>query len=488
MKKFISAVSAAALLISSIPAMNTVSQVSAEDDTIKIMCIGDSITDGYTSDYVGSYRKFIYHNLKEMGYNIDMVGSKDGGWTPTYTDETTGETWEFDNENTGYSGYSILSYSGRSGIYETLQSTDCLAQTQPDIVTLQIGTNDVIDNHDIDTAGERLEVLVDYILDNIPQDATLFISPIPPLDPNRSEVYNWFGNYRHSADWSEQYDDDRAAMEVEIALMQYNTQVMALAAKKRQEGKNVVFSEAAFEVTDVKTQLFDGVHPNNTGYKAMGDKWAATIDEHLKGSSPVESTTTTTATSTTTTETITTTTTSTTTATTSTTSNTTEAVITTTQTTTTESELIPETTTTVPEEDDSTFNVADLVKLTYYVLGYPSDTYTEEDVKKYDMNNDGRTDVFDVILMRGAVVDNVEKILEKRQEKGDDSFLDLSEAANVAVYPEDDEVHRVTSGNSTASSIICAVNSSITDLDEDNDDNSDDIDGQLIKWDGNTWS
>ncbi len=453
MKKFISAISAAALLISSIPAMNTVSQVSAEDDAIKIMCIGDSITDGYTSDYVGSYRKFIYHNLKEMGYNIDMVGSKDGGWTPTYTDETTGATWEFDNENTGYSGYSILSYSGRSGIYETLQSTDCLAQTQPDIVTLQIGTNDVIDNHDVDTAGERLEVLVDYILDNIPQDATLFISPIPPLDPNRSEVYSWFGNYRHSTDWSEQYNDDMAAMNVEIALMQYNTQVMALATKKQQEGKNVVFSEAAFEVTDVETQLFDGVHPNNAGYKAMGDKWAATIDEYLKGSSPVESTTTTT--TATTTSTMTTTTTSTTTATTSTT---TETVITTTQTTTTESKLIPETTTTVPEEDDGTFNISDLVKLTYYVLGYPSDTYTEEDVKKYDLNNDGRTDVFDVILMRGAVVGNVEKILEKRQEKGDDSFLDLSEAANVAVYPEEYyETSKVTSSPTYSQSVMVNI-------------------------------
>lgn len=444
MKKFISAVSAAALLINSMPVIN---QVSAEDDAIKIMCIGDSITDGYTSEYVGSYRKFIYHNLTEMGYNIDMVGSKDGGWTPTYTDETS-ETWEFDNENTGYSGYAIKEYGGRSGIYETLISTDCLAKTQPDIVTLQIGTNDVIDNHDVDMAGERLEVLVDYILDNIPQDATLFISPIPPLDPNRSDVYSWFGNYRHSADWSEQYNDDMAAMNVEIALMQYNTQVMAIATKKQKEGKNVVFSEAAFEITDVKTQLFDGVHPNNAGYKAMGNKWAETIDEYLKGSQ--EETTTTTAP-------ITTVTTSTMTTTTSTTSTTTETVITTSQTTTTEFELIPWVTT-APAEEDGTFNISDLVKLMYYVLDYPFYTFTEEDVKKYDLNSDGRTDVFDVILMRGAVVGNVEKIIEKRQELGDDSFLDLSDAANVVIYPEDYyETSKVTSSPTYSNSVMVTI-------------------------------
>ncbi|MDE5569383.1 MAG: hypothetical protein K2I82_01855, partial [Ruminococcus sp.] len=353
MKKFISAVSAAALIISSLPAMNTVSKVSAEDDAIKIMCIGDSITDGYTYEYTGSYRKFIYHNLTEMGYNVDMVGSKGGGWTPSYTDEGTGETWEFDNDNTGYSGYAIKEYSGRSGIYETLISTNCLAQTQPDIVTLQIGTNDIIDNHDIDTAGERLEVLVDYILDNIPEDSTLFISPIPPLDPNRGDVYDWFGNYRHSADWSEQYDDAMAEMNVEIALMQYNTQVMALATRKQQEGRNVVFSEAAWEITDVKTQLFDGVHPNNAGYKAMGDKWTAVIDDYLKGDSPVESTTTTTATETTTTATTTVTTE------TSTTTTETTAEITTVQTTTDDCVLIPKVTTTGPEENDGALKIAD---------------------------------------------------------------------------------------------------------------------------------
>lgn len=471
MKKFISAVSAAALLFNTMPVIN---QVSAEDDAIKIMCIGDSITDGYTYDYVGSYRKFIYHNLTEMGYNIDMVGSKDGGWTPSYTDEN-GETWEFDNENTGYSGYAIKEYGGRSGIYETLISTDCLAKTQPDIVTLQIGTNDVIDNHDIDTAGERLEVLVDYILDNIPQSSTLFLSPIPQLEPNRSDVYDWFGNYRHSSDWSEQYEDSRAAMEVSIAVTKYNTQVMALASKKKQEGRNVLFSEAAFEITDTQSQLFDGVHPNNVGYKAMGDKWAETISEYLKGSSQEETTTTTAAAATSTTAT-----TSTTTTATSATATETASAETTAAETTTTAE-----TTTAPVKDDDIFKISDLVMLMYYVLDYPIDTFTEETVKRYDLNNDGRTDVFDVILMREAVTGSVEKIIEKRKELGDDSFLDLSDACHVAIYPEDDEVHRVTSSNSTASSTVKAANSSMTDLNEDNDDNSD---GTVHEWNGSTWS
>ncbi len=41
------------------------------DGKIVIMSIGDSITDGYGTE--GSYRKFLYHNLTEKGYSIDMV-------------------------------------------------------------------------------------------------------------------------------------------------------------------------------------------------------------------------------------------------------------------------------------------------------------------------------------------------------------------------------------------------------------------------------
>ena len=60
------------------------------NETIKIMWVGDSITDGY--GIPGSYRKFLYHGLTQKGYNIDMIGSKPG-LEGKYRDETTGESW-----------------------------------------------------------------------------------------------------------------------------------------------------------------------------------------------------------------------------------------------------------------------------------------------------------------------------------------------------------------------------------------------------------
>lgn len=468
MKKFISSVSAAALLISSMPAMNTVSKVSAEDDDIKIMCIGDSITDGYVSDYVGSYRKFIYHNLTEMGYNIDMVGSKDGGWTPTYTDETTGETWEFDNENTGYSGYAIKEYSGRSGIYETLQSTNCLADTMPDIVTLQIGTNDVIDNHDVSEAGERLEVLVNYILESIPEDSALFVTTIPDLDPNRSDVYSWFGNYRHSADWQIQFTDEEAAINVAEQIRSYNSQINALVQKKQEEGAEIYFVDINSTITDVSTQLFDGVHPNNIGYKAMGTKWAEVIDEYL-GCSHGEITTAQTTTETTTTTTI---------CDTQTTSETTTE----TTTTTTAFTWIPDGTTTDISEDDGTFKIADLLKLTRYVIGYTPDmySYTAEEIKSYDLDNDGRVDVFDTILMRQLLTGDIEKFDKVTKEKFGEDFTLFPDGDNIIIYPEEyyetASTSKITSGSTHSQTVI--VNIEEADIDEDDS-------GYWVEWSEN---
>ena len=258
---------------------NIFQSLKDNENPIKIMCVGDSITDGY--GVPGSYRKFLYNGLTKKGYKIDMVGSKKG-YSTTYTNETTGETFEYDDDNTGYSTFTIKSYNGRSGIYETLVETKCLSEQQPDIVILQIGTNNVIDNHDEDENKQDLESLIDYILDNIPSTSTLFVTTIPGLDPNREEVYTWFSNYRHSADWQTLYPDEIAKMKVDQALQEYNSDVTSIATKRKESGQNVRPADVNSAITDVKTQLKDGVHPNDFGYRLMGDYWAEIIDKFLQ--------------------------------------------------------------------------------------------------------------------------------------------------------------------------------------------------------------
>ncbi len=317
--------------------------VSSDDSSTDIMCIGDSITDGY--GIAGSYRKFLYHYLTENGYSVDMIGSKEG-WNTTYTDESTGYSFDYDDGNSGYSGYSVKSYNGRIGIYETLRETNCLEQN-PDIVILQIGTNNIIDNHDETENINDLSELIDFILDNIPADSVLFVTTIPNLDPNRSDVYQWFSNYRHSADWQTQYDDEVAEANVHSALNAYNSDLKDLISQKC--NPRLFFADINSVITDVKTQLADGVHPNNVGYELMGRYWADLISSFLENSD------------------------------------------------------IPETS--VSDNNDTPehiYSVADLVTLCRFLLNEETGL-NSDDASYLDVNDDNCIDIFDLAILRNII-------------------------------------------------------------------------------------
>lgn len=358
----------------------------ADDDILKIMCIGDSITDGYGTE--GSYRKFLYHNLTSNGYKIDMVGMKDGGYTPSYTDEDTGETFTYDNENAGYSGYTIQNYNGRSGIYETIKNADAVKSNLPDIVILQIGTNDVIDNHELNDAGNRLSVLVNYILDNLSYGSQLYVTTIPDLDPNRSDVYSWFGNYRHSSDWQTQYDDSTAEKNVHKAVSSYNETVKETISKLSLAHTNLHFANVNSAITDVKMQLKDGVHPNNTGYKLMGNYWTEIIENYLSGktipdSSQTQASTTEPATTTTST------------------TNITTAITTTTEiTTTTVTTSTTSTSSSASVDKSIDINAETISDLQKFILNYDVSNSDHFDLSKMDFSKDRKINAIDLAILK----------------------------------------------------------------------------------------
>jgi lysophospholipase L1-like esterase len=252
--------------------------LSENENPIKIMCIGDSITDGF--GIAGSYRKFLFDGLTKKNYKIDMIGSK-SGYNTKFVNKTSGDFFEYDDDNTGYSAYSIKSYPGRNGIYDTLVSSNCLSQ-KPDIVILQIGTNNIIDNHDKDENSKDFESLLDYILENIPSTSMLFVTTIPDVDPNRQEVRDWFANYRHSPNWDTIYDDQVVEFKVQLALNTYNTDITSRVKARMEKGQNIRPADVNKTIKDVKKYLADGVHPNEEGYKVMGEYWTKVIDDYLQ--------------------------------------------------------------------------------------------------------------------------------------------------------------------------------------------------------------
>lgn len=296
-KKGLAALIAAVTGLSSL-AVGTVSAAPAaagDTEAVKILSLGDSITDGYWTS--GAYRKYMYHDLEQMGYNIDMVGPK-GGNSNTFT--YNGQSVSYDDNNAGYSGYAIQEMTTkehRSGILETIQATwyngqNMIAAYQPDIVLLQIGTNDILSNYN-DGITDRLENLVNVILQDLDADSTVFVSTIPDIDAYTRA--DWLGSYGINAWGSTQEEKDQLMETVTGCIDTYNTSIYNLVLKMQSEGKNVQFADIN-SVVDYQTDLHDGVHPNEAGYENMGNYWAGLLNDFFqsKGTDPKPVTTTTT--------------------------------------------------------------------------------------------------------------------------------------------------------------------------------------------------
>ena len=296
-KKGLAALIAAVTGLSSL-AVGTVSAAPAaaeNEEAVKILSLGDSITDGYWTS--GAYRKYMYHDLEQMGYNIDIVGPK-GGNSNTFT--YNGQSVSYDDNNAGYSGYAIQEMTTkehRSGILETIQATwyngqNMIAAYQPDIVLLQIGTNDILSNYN-DGITDRLENLVNVILQDLDADSTVFVSTIPDIDAYTRA--DWLGSYGINAWGSTQEEKDQLMETVTGCIDTYNTSIYNLVLKMQSEGKNVQFADIN-SVVDYQTDLHDGVHPNEAGYENMGNYWAELLNDFFQnhGTNPKPVTTTTT--------------------------------------------------------------------------------------------------------------------------------------------------------------------------------------------------
>ena len=247
-KKIAAAVSAAVLTLGAVTAL---SGSAEETKKLRVMPLGDSITDGFT--VTGGYRIPLWYMLQEEGIvdGIDFVGPN--GW---YIDGVC------DPDHAGYSGYTIADCPGRSGIYNFI---DWLMTEYPaDVVMLQIGTNDILSGYELDAAGDRLELLVDSILTYIPEDGMLFVSTIPYMDADVTT-----------------YTDAYTAAEMDAAVDDYNAKVRAVVQKKIAEGKPVTQADVNSVLT--KADLSDGVHPSEDGYRKMAEYWCGVLTDFCKG-------------------------------------------------------------------------------------------------------------------------------------------------------------------------------------------------------------
>ncbi|MGW2638424.1 ricin-type beta-trefoil lectin domain protein [Streptomyces sp. NPDC001348] len=199
-------------------------QAAAAPTALRLMPMGDSITWGVGSPSGNGYRGFLWNQLSADGHTLDFVGSGRAGTMP-------------DPDNEGHSGWRIDQITGIAD--------SVLARYRPNVVTLEIGTNDLNGNYQVPTAPDRLRALIDRITDDVP-DVTVLVGTLIVSTSGTEEA-------------------SRPA---------FNARIPGIVQAEQAAGKHVrLVDMSALTPAD----LADSLHPNDNGYRKMADAFGAGV-------------------------------------------------------------------------------------------------------------------------------------------------------------------------------------------------------------------
>jgi lysophospholipase L1-like esterase len=190
---------------------------------IRIMPLGDSITFGERSSSGGGYRLPLWDEFAAAHLHVTFVGSINSG--PNSLPDTANE---------GHPGWRIDQISTHVVAW--------LGKYQPQIILLQIGTNDIIQNYHVATAPQRLQSLLVLITATLP-DASVIVAQVTPL-----------GNPRLNAE-----------------IIAYNHTIPAIVSRLRIQGRHVRYVDMYDALP--RSDLRDRIHPDDQGYALMAAAW-----------------------------------------------------------------------------------------------------------------------------------------------------------------------------------------------------------------------
>jgi lysophospholipase L1-like esterase len=207
-------------------ALATPARASVTTRPARVMPLGDSITYGVGSSTGSSYRADLWRRLvTQAGYNVDFVGSQQSGSLP-------------DQDNEGHSGWRIDQIAA---------SVDgWLSTYRPDVILLHIGTNDMNQDYQVDTAPQRLGALIDQILADRPAATVLVAKIVPALDATIQSRINAF-----------------------------NAAVPGVVAARGDRAKLVDMSVLS------AADMSDTLHPDDNGYLRMSVRWYTALESVL---------------------------------------------------------------------------------------------------------------------------------------------------------------------------------------------------------------
>ncbi|WP_435769247.1 GDSL-type esterase/lipase family protein [Nocardioides sp. SYSU DS0651] len=126
--------------------------VAADDDPVRIMLLGDSVTQGSSGDWTWRYR--LWQHLAGVGADVDFVGPRDDLWNLR-----TGEPGATSYADPAFDRDHAARW-GMWAVFPDVPIPDLVAVHQPDVVVVMLGVNDLLYGVPTEQVSQRLRDVV----------------------------------------------------------------------------------------------------------------------------------------------------------------------------------------------------------------------------------------------------------------------------------------------------------------------------------------
>ncbi|MEU7817192.1 SGNH/GDSL hydrolase family protein [Pseudonocardia sp. NPDC049154] len=228
----------AGLVVAGIPAdegasaagVRTAGEGAGPRSTLRVMPLGASSTEGVGSPATAGYRAPLFAELAADGIRVDYVGSR-----------RSGPAGMADPDNEGHSGWTLEKMIPQVGAW--------VAEADPDVVLLHMGTNDVNSGTKGAVAARRLDALLDRVFAAAPQTHVIVAGIWAPLPTRVTE---------------------------RTALARLTPDVVA---RHRALGHSVEFVDTSSLLS--AGDFVDGLHANAGGYRKIAAMWTTEVEGWL---------------------------------------------------------------------------------------------------------------------------------------------------------------------------------------------------------------
>lgn len=202
-------------------------------DSVNILPLGDSITQADKNH--DSYRRSLWHMLRNAGYKIDFVGSL----TRNHNGGPPSPDFDLDHEgHWGWRADEII--NGR--IFQG-KLAKWLQEYTPDIVLIHLGSNDVFQGQSVLSTVEELDQIISILRRDNPRVKVLIAKLIPVTEQKINNRINALN------DAIPRISLENDSPESRVIVVDLNNNF------------------------DAHRDTYDGVHPNSKGEQKMAQQW-----------------------------------------------------------------------------------------------------------------------------------------------------------------------------------------------------------------------